>query len=135
MERDVHQASAGVVEFKREVKPPDVSMQDLLHAFKDVLSRAEMFAHHHIQREALSTRQRMSETLDRVGDQEFTDFADLFDPEEGRMGVAVTFIALLELLKEQVIELVQAEAFSPIHVRAASSASDEESEPAESAVE
>ncbi|MFW2403760.1 MAG: segregation and condensation protein A, partial [Gammaproteobacteria bacterium] len=124
MERDVHQASAGVVAVKREVKPPDVTMQDLLLAFKDVLSRAEMFAHHHIQREALSTRQRMSEILSRIGDSNFTEFADLFDPQEGRMGIAVTFIALLELLREQVIELVQAEPFSPIHVRAATAASD-----------
>ena len=124
MERDVQQASAGVLEIKREVKPPDVTMQDLLLAFKDVLSRAEMFAHHHIQREALSTRQRMSEILTRIGDTNFTEFADLFDPQEGRMGIAVTFIALLELLREQVIELVQAEPFSPIHVRAATGASE-----------
>jgi segregation and condensation protein A len=122
LERDLHQASAGVVEIKRDVKPPDVSMQELLVAFKDVLSRAEMFAHHHIQREALSTRQRMAEILDRVSDTDFAQFADLFDAEEGRMGVAVTFIALLELLREQVIELVQGEPFSPIHVRAATGA-------------
>jgi segregation and condensation protein A len=122
LERDLHQASAGVVEIKRDVKPPDVSMQELLVAFKDVLSRAEMFAHHHIQREALSTRQRMAEILDRVSDTDFAQFSDLFDAEEGRMGVAVTFIALLELLREQVIELVQGEPFSPIHVRAATGA-------------
>lgn len=121
MERDVHQASADVVEFRRDIKPPDVSMQELLVAFKDVLSRAEMFAHLHVQREALSTRQRMSEILTRISDDKFTGFADLFDPREGRMGVAVTFIALLELLREHVIELVQAESFSPIHVRAATS--------------
>jgi len=126
LERDLHQASAGVVEIKRDVKPPDVSMQELLVAFKDVLSRAEMFAHHHIQREALSTRQRMAEILDRVSDTNFAEFADLFDPEEGRMGVAVTFIALLELLREQVIELVQGESFSPIHVRAATGARETE---------
>jgi segregation and condensation protein A len=122
LERDLHQASAGVVQIKRDVKPPDVSMQELLVAFKDVLSRAEMFAHHHIQREALSTRQRMAEILDRVSDTDFAQFADLFDAEEGRMGVAVTFIALLELLREQVIELVQGEPYSPIHVRAATGA-------------
>jgi segregation and condensation protein A len=135
MERDVQQASAGVVEVKREVKPPDVTMQDLLVAFKDVLSRAEMFAHHHIQREALSTRQRMSEILTRIGDTNFTEFADLFDPQEGRMGSAVTFIALLELLREQVIELVQAEPFSPIHVRAATGASETGEDEAETVEE
>jgi len=135
MERDVQQASAGVLEIKREVKPPDVTMQDLLLAFKDVLSRAEMFAHHHIQREALSTRQRMSEILTRIGDTKFTEFADLFDPQEGRMGIAVTFIALLELLREQVIELVQAEPFSPIHVRAATGASETGEDEAETGEE
>jgi len=122
MERDVQQARADVVEFKRDVKPPDVDMQELLLAFKDVLTRAEMFAHLHVQREALSTRQRMSEILSRIASDHFTEFADLFDPSEGRMGIAVTFIALLELLREHVIELVQAEPFSPIHVRAATSA-------------
>jgi len=72
-------------------------------------------------REPLSVRQRMSEILTRIKAGSFTGFAELFDPEEGRMGVAVTFIALLELLRESVIEVVQADAFAPLHVRAASS--------------
>jgi segregation and condensation protein A len=97
-------------------------MQELLLAFKDVLSRAEMFSHHHIQREPLSVRQRMSEILSALASENFTGFADLFDPKEGRLGVAVTFIALLELLRERLIELVQAEAYSPIHIRAATTA-------------
>lgn len=62
----------------------------------------------------------MSEILSRVKASSFTAFADLFDPEEGRMGVAVTFIAILELLRESVIEVVQSEAYAPLHVRAAS---------------
>ena len=119
MERDQHlQVSAEVTERKIKVKPPDVEMKDLLLAFKDVLSRVEMFAHHHIQREPLSVRQRMSEVLSTLASENFTEFKDLFVPEEGRMGVAVTFIALLELLRERLIELVQAEPYSPIHVRA-----------------
>jgi segregation and condensation protein A len=73
-----------------------------------------------MQREPLSVRQRMSEILSRVKASSFTSFVDLFDPEEGRMGVAVTFIAILELLKEAVVEVVQAEEFAPLHVRAAS---------------
>jgi segregation and condensation protein A len=119
MERDNFQGSAEVTERKKDVKPPDVAMQDVLLAFKDVLSRAEMFARHHIQREPLSVRQRMSEVLSTLASENFTEFQDLFDPQEGRMGVAVTFIALLELLRERLIELVQAEPYSPIHVRAA----------------
>ena len=122
MERELHQASAEVVERKVEVKLPDLTMKELLLAFKDVLSRAEMFAHHRIQREPLSTRQRMSEILVILTTESFTEFKDLFDPKEGRMGIAVTFIALLELLREQLIELVQTDAYSPIHVRAANSA-------------
>lgn len=77
-----------------------------------------MLAHHHIQREPLSVRQRMSEVLLRVQTGTFTEFRDLFDPREGRMGVTVTFLALLELLKESLIELVQTESYAPIHVRA-----------------
>jgi len=122
MEREHFQASAEATDRKRTIRPPDLKMQELLVAFKDVLSRAEMFAHHHIQREPLSVRQRMSEVLSTLGSQCFTEFKALFDPKEGRMGVVVTFIALLELLRERVIELVQAEPFSPIHVRAAAAA-------------
>jgi len=119
MERDHLQVSVEVTERKTDVKPPDVKMQDLLFAFKDVLARSEMFAHHHIQKEALSVRQRMSEVLSTLASEKFTDFSNLFDPQEGRMGVAVTFLALLELLRERLIELVQAEPYAPIHVRAA----------------
>jgi segregation and condensation protein A len=127
MERDLHQAQAEVTERKVDVKLPDIALKEMLLAFKDVLSRAEMFAHLHMQREPLSVRQRMSEILLKLDDKTFTDFSDLFDPREGRMGIVVTFIALLELLRESVIELVQAEAFSQIHIRAAGEARDDES--------
>ena len=85
-----------------------------------MLKRAEMFSNLHLQREPLSVRQRMSEILTRINANEFANFGDLCDPEEGRMGVAVTFIAILELLKETLSEVVQAEEFSPLHIRAAS---------------
>jgi segregation and condensation protein A len=84
-----------------------------------VLKRAEMFSNLQVEREPLSVRQRMSEILTRINSNEFSSFGDLFDPQEGRMGVAVTFIAILELLKETLIEVVQAEEYSPLHVRAA----------------
>ncbi len=121
LERDIFVASADAPERKVTVKLPDVTMKELLLAFHDVLKRAEMFSNLHVQREPLSVRQRMSEILTRVKSSSFTDFADLFDPAEGRMGVAVTFIAILELLRAATIEVVQAEAFAPLHVRAASS--------------
>ena len=120
LERETHQASAEMTERTVVTRLPDLTLKELLLAFKDVLTRAEMLAHHHITREPLSVRQRMSEVLLRVQGTSFVDFAALFDPEEGRMGVTVTFLALLELLKESLIEVVQTEAYAPIHVRAAS---------------
>jgi segregation and condensation protein A len=121
LERDVFIASADAPERKVTTKMPDVTMKELLLAFHDVLKRAEMFSNLHLQREPLSVRQRMSEILSRIKATDFTGFADLFDPEEGRMGVAVTFIAILELLRESVIEVVQSEQYAPLHIRAASS--------------
>ena len=94
MERDLHQAQAEVTERKVEVKLPDIALKEMLLAFKEVLSRAEMFAHLHVQREPLSVRQRMGEILLKLDDESFMGFPDLFDPREGRMGVVVTFIAL-----------------------------------------
>ncbi len=120
LERDVFVASAEAPERKIVQKMPDVTMKELLLAFHDVLKRAEMFSHLHVTREPLSVRQRMSEVLTRIKAGSFTGFPELFDPEEGRMGVAVTFIAILELLKESLIEVVQSDEYAPLHVRAAS---------------
>ncbi len=121
LERDIQVATADAPERKITTKLPDVTLKELLLAFHDVLKRAEMFSNLHLQREPLSVRQRMSEILTRVKASSFTGFADLFDPEEGRMGVAVTFIAILELLRESLIEVVQTDAYAPLHVRASSS--------------
>ncbi len=120
LERDVFVANVDAPEKKVTAKLPDVTLKELLIAFHDVLKRAQMYSNLHLQREPLSVRQRMSEILSRIKANTFTGFADLFDPEEGRMGVAVTFIALLELLRESVIDVVQSEAYAPLHVRAAS---------------
>ena len=89
----------------------------MLLAFQDVLARSDMFAHHHVQREPLSVRQRMADVLSSLTASAFVDFVQLFRAEEGRMGVTVTFVAVLELLREGLIELVQAEAYAPLHVR------------------
>lgn len=121
LERDIFPVSAETPERKVTQKLPDVTLKELLLAFHDVLKRAEMFSNLHLQREPLSVRQRMSEILSRVKANAFTPFVDLFDPEEGRMGVAVTFIAILELLRAATIEVAQADAYAPLHVRAASS--------------
>jgi segregation and condensation protein A len=122
MDRDVHQAGAEVVERPVLTRLPELTLKEMLVAFHEVMRRAEMFAHHHIQREPLSVRQRMSEVLNRLNQGGFAEFHRLFDPREGRMGVTVTFLAMLELLKEGLVEIVQAEPFAPIHVRVATTA-------------
>jgi segregation and condensation protein A len=101
-----------------ENKPvPEVNVQDLWFALKNVLERAEMFAHHYVEREILSTREKMAQILVKLQIDKFTNFEDLFTIEEGRVGVIVTFTAILELLRQTVIEMVQAEPFGQIHVR------------------
>jgi len=117
--RDVHTAGAEMGEHKVVHLVPEVSMKELMIVFKDVLHRADMFSHHHVQLEQLSVRQRMADVLVSLQDREFRTFSSLFSPEEGRRGVVVTFLALLELIKQTLIELVQAETFGPIHVKAA----------------
>jgi segregation and condensation protein A len=87
----------------------------------DVLRRADMFVSHQVQREKLSTRERMTEILARLSTERFTPFVSLFRLEEGRMGVVVTFLAMMELIKESLIEMVQSEIFGQIHVKARAS--------------
>jgi segregation and condensation protein A len=118
VDRDTFPASAELVERRVVRMQPNVSLEEMLVALKDVMGRAEMFAHHHISRERLSVRQRMSEVLGTMRSQAFVEFVTLFRAEEGRMGVTVTFIAILELLREGLIEIVQSEPYAPIHVRA-----------------
>jgi segregation and condensation protein A len=119
MERDVLQASADVTERTVVTKLPDITLKELLVVFQEALQRSSMFAHHHVRREPLSVRERMSNVLLLLQAERYVDFIRLFDPAEGRIGVTVTFLAVLELLKEHLISVVQAEAFGPIHVRAA----------------
>ena len=97
---------------------PDVSLEELLLSMAEVLRRADMFESHQVTREALSTRERMSEVLERLKGGAFVPFVSLFSADEGKLGVVVTFMAVLELIKESLVELVQNEAFGPIHVRA-----------------
>ena len=119
LERDVWPASADVTERTVVARLPDVSLKELLVAFKEVIDRVAMFAHHQVAREPLSVRERMSAILVALRQGEFIEFRALFTPEEGKAGAVVTFLAILELAKESLIELVQAESFAPIHVRAA----------------
>jgi len=97
---------------------PNVELREVLLAFQEVMSRADMFSSHHIQFEPLSVRERMTNVLDSVKAEKFTNFLELFTVEEGRRGVVVTLLAILELIKESLIEMVQNDAYGPIYVKA-----------------
>jgi segregation and condensation protein A len=98
--------------------PPPLELPELLLALKDVLHRAELFGHHAVKREALSVRQRMGELLSRLEAVAFQRFDELFDISEGRLGIVVTFLAMLELAKEMLVEIVQEAPSAPIYLRA-----------------
>jgi segregation and condensation protein A len=119
LERDVWNASADIKDRKVVQLLPQTTLQEMLVAFKEVVVRAEFFARHHVQRERLSVRERMTDILTSLAANRFVEFTQLFRAEEGRMGVTVTFVAILELVREELIEIVQAQAFAPLHVRAA----------------
>ena len=116
--RDVHSVKVDAPHKNVDLPPPDVDLKEILLALKDVMNRADMFTSHHIQQEPLSLRERMSRVLETVNSSTFTDFTDLFDLAEGRPGVVVTFMATLELIKQQLIELLQNESFGTIHIKA-----------------
>lgn len=117
LERDVFLPDVDAPERIQERIHPDVEMQEIMLAFAAVLRRAERFEHHEIQREQLSTRERMSQVLDKIKAGHFTTFKSLFEPQEGKLGVVVTFLAILELVKESLIDIVQQDTFGPIHVK------------------
>ena len=119
LERDVWATSAELKDRQLVRVLPQITLPEMLVAFKEVVARAQMFAHHHIQRERLTIRERMSDILSALESSSFVEFVRLFRPEEGRMGVTVTFVAILELVREGLIDIVQAEPFAPLHVRAA----------------
>lgn len=121
MGRDIHQATAESPDKKKEQQFPEVDIKELLAALTDVLKRAEMFESHRIQLEKLSTRERMSQVLEHIRGKHFVPFTDLFKDSEGRLGVVVTFLAVMELIKESLVEIVQNESFGPIHIKASSS--------------
>ncbi|WP_439102002.1 segregation and condensation protein A [Congregibacter sp.] len=117
MERDTWVASAAPPPVEQERPAPDVDMRELLLVLSDVLKRAQMYESHQVQREALSTRERMSQVLDKLQGRQFVPFVSLFSAEEGKLGVVVTFLAIMELIKESLVEIVQTDSFGPIHVK------------------
>ena len=121
MGRDIHQATADAPDRDQQRPQPNVDMRELVAALADVLKRSEMFESHQIEMEKLSTRERMSQVMENLRDNQFVPFVALFTLEEGRLGVVVTFLAVMELIKESLVEIVQSENFGPIHVKAKTS--------------
>lgn len=115
--RDTWIGSGNPPDLNRARPDPDVDMRDLLLSLSEVLRRADMYEHHQVSREALSTRERMSQVLELLAGQQFVPFVSLFSASEGRLGVVVTFLAIMELIKESLVEIVQTESFGPIHIK------------------
>ena len=122
LERDIHVANAMRPELVRKDYEPEVELKELLLALSETLQRAELYERHAIRLEPLSVRERMSHVLSVITDSStFVDFLTLFDIREGKRGVIVTFLALMELLREGLVDISQHRAFAPIYVRSASS--------------
>ncbi len=120
LHRDFYLASAEIPVLEKEIPLPEIDLQEILLAFADVLRRSDLKESHHIQRQALSTREKMSQILLRISDKQFTPLTSLVLKDEGKLGIVVTFLAVMELIKESLVELVQSEPFAPIHIKAIS---------------
>jgi segregation and condensation protein A len=116
--RDFWPVKVAGPDYTREKELPQVDLRELLLALQDVLRRADLFESHQVSRETLTLREKMSHVLEQLQGREFVPFVALFTIEEGRLGVVVTFMAILEMVKEGVLSLVQTESFGPIHVKA-----------------
>jgi len=110
-------SSVGIPDLSIVKAQPELDLTELLYAFKDVLKRVDLQTSHNIEREVLTVRERMSRILRQLQTDKFVNFVDFFDYSEGRLGLVVTFLAILELTREAVLELVQSESFAPIYVR------------------
>jgi segregation and condensation protein A len=122
LERELFTAAADTSNLTFEKKLPDVTMKEMLLALQQVLKRAEQFSHHHVTLEPLSVRERMSTILDNLKAVDSLRFTEIFLRREGRPGVLVAFLAILELAKEGLIEIIQPEPFAEIRVRSAAAA-------------
>ena len=118
--RDFWTAEAHVDDRSVVRLPPEVDLREILTALREVMSRAELFSHHHIQTEPLSIRERMSLIMSTLRDNPFLEFQKLFTPEEGRRGVVVSFLALMELSRERLVDLVQNEPLGRLYVKSSS---------------
>ena len=118
LERDVFITGVESSHLAKPIELPEIAIQELMLSFQKVLKRAEMFTSLHLLKEPLSVRERMSTILEKLKNKDFLDFTELFNFEEHKTGLVVTFLAILELMKESLIEIVQAKDFGVIHVKA-----------------
>lgn len=116
--RDFWTVKTAGPDYTREKELPQVDLRELLLALQDVLRRADLFESHQVSKETLTLREKMGQVLEMLKGREFLPFVSLFTVEEGRLGVVVTFMSILELVKEGILDLVQTESFGPIHVKA-----------------
>ena len=118
LERDIFITGVESSHLAQPIELPEIALQELMLSFQEVLKRAEMFTSLHLLKEPLSVRERMATILEKLKNKDFIDFTDLFNLEEQKTGLVVTFLAILELMKESLIEIVQTKAFGVIHVKA-----------------
>jgi segregation and condensation protein A len=123
LERDIFAAIVDVSKLDIEQALPDIQLNEMLLAFRDVLKRVEQLSHHHITKEPLSVRERMSTILENLKGADNLLFSQLFLRKEGRQGVVVSFLAILELSKERLIDIFQSEPYAELRVRAATATS------------
>ena len=117
LDRDLHIAKAALPVIEKVQPDPVVDLTEVLLALSNVLRRADRFGHHHIQLETLSTREKMSDILSNLSSNDFMPLTSLLNKQEGRLGVVVTFLAIMELMKDALIEIVQTDSFGPIHLK------------------
>lgn len=118
VDRDIFTANAECPPLRQQIHKPDLSLQDILAALKNVAERSKLFSEHQVKPEMLSIRERMTHVLSRLNPQEFMNFTRFFRVRESAMGVTVTLIAVLELTRQSAIDLVQTQAFAPIYIKA-----------------
>ena len=117
VERDIYPSSVETAQFEQPLVLPDIQLKELVISFQEVLKKAEMFSTLHFTKEPLSVKERMIMILEKIENEDFVKFEELFNFEEQKIGLVVTFLAILELMKELLIEIVQAEEFGTIHVK------------------
>jgi len=119
LNRELRQARAGLPEIQRTIPEPVVELSDLLAAMASALRQAELFEHHHVSLESISTEEKISHLLHSLEKNRFVPLVSLLDPREGRLGVVVTFLAIMEMMRGAMVEIVQSDVFGPIHLRLA----------------